>query len=289
MRQDTKQIAEQVRRDGYAIVRNFIDRNEVANLQAETKWLYEQALVHPTSYRHGNLSFEIFPEKHFGKRYVVQAYWFAWISKYFEEFRRRPEFLEVLDPLLGRNIKQVAQQIHWKPPGARLTGYRFHQDLRFRESRDAYRDIVNDTVTIGIAIDAATAENGCLRIVPRSHENGYLGLSDNGDGVLMKGLTHDDELRAVGLDPDQVVDVELEPGDAVIWGLLTVHGSLPNYSNFDRAFALSSYVRGDTSQRGEWAFRDGASTPLGETPQLCKYEKLFDNLEPHYIDSEWYL
>jgi hypothetical protein len=27
--------------------------------------------------------------------------------------------LEVLEPLIGRNIKQVTQQIHWKPPGAR--------------------------------------------------------------------------------------------------------------------------------------------------------------------------
>lgn len=286
---DTKDLVEQIAENGYAIIRKFIDPESILELQEQTKWLYSEGLKHYASFRHGNLSFEILPEKHFGKRYLIQAYWFAWMSKYFEEFRRRPEFLEVLDPLLGDNIKQVAQQIHWKPPGARLTGYRFHQDLRFRESRDAYQDIVNDTVTVGISIDPATSENGCLRIVPRSHKNGYLGLSDNGDGMIMKGLTHDDELRSVGLDPRTIVDVELEPGDAVIWGLLTVHGSLPNSSQHDRAFSLSSYVRGDTSQRGEWAFRDGVSTPLGDIPQLCKFEKLYENLEPQYIESDWYL
>jgi ectoine hydroxylase-related dioxygenase (phytanoyl-CoA dioxygenase family) len=116
-----------------------------------------------------------------------------------------------------------------------------------------------------------------------------LGLSDNGEGSIMKGLTHDDELVAVGLDPLAIVDVELEPGDAVIWGLLTVHGSLPNTSLHDRAFALSSYVRGETSERGEWAFRDGERMSLGQTPVLCKNEKLFDNLEPYYDDTEWYL
>jgi ectoine hydroxylase-related dioxygenase (phytanoyl-CoA dioxygenase family) len=105
----------------------------------------------------------------------------------------------------------------------------------------------------------------------------------------MKGLTHDDELRAVGLDPNDIVDVELEPGDLVMWGLLTVHGSLPNDSQNDRAFALSSYVRGETSQRGEWTFRNGERQMLGETPQLCKYEKLHENLEPHYDTSTWYL
>ncbi len=151
----------------------------------------------------------------------------------------------MLEPLLGRNIKQVAQQIHWKPPGARHTGYQFHRDLRFGESRASYQDIVNDTVTIGIVIDSAT--------------------------------------------PKDVIDVVLAPGDAVVWGLLTVHGSLPNYLKFDRAFALTSYVHGETSQRGEPAFRDGVSTSLGSVAQLCKYEALYKNLEPHYIDPEWYL
>ncbi|MFM9138605.1 MAG: phytanoyl-CoA dioxygenase, partial [Actinomycetota bacterium] len=59
--------------------------------------------------------------------------------------------------------------------------------------------------------------------------------------------------------------------------------------NNDRAFALSSYVRGDTSNRGEWAFRGGVPQLLGDAPQLCKNEKLFDNLEPHYDATEWYL
>lgn len=289
MNVDPLAVAKQVREEGYAIVRNFIDADELARLQNETRLLYHEGLKHHASFRHGNLSFEIYPEKHFGKRYVVQAYWFAWINKYFEEFRRRPEYLALLEPLLGRNIKQVAQQIHWKPPGARLTGYRFHQDLRFRESHQSYRDIVNETFTVGLAVDPATSDNGCLRIVPDSHLNGYLGLSDTGEGILMKGLTADDELRAVGLNPDTIMDVELNSGDAVVWGLLTVHGSLPNSSHQDRAFALSSYVRGETSQRGEWAFRDGVSTSIGATPELCKYEQLHENPDPHYIDTEWYL
>ena len=229
------------------------------------------------------------PEAHFGARYVIQAYWFAWASEYFDKFRSHPANLELLEPLIGRNIKQVTQQIHWKPPGASLTGYRFHQDLRFRESKEAFEDVVRDSVTIGVAIDPATKDNGCLRIVPRSHTNGYLGLSDNGEGSIMKGLTHNDELVAVGLNPSDILDVELEPGDAVVWGLLTVHGSLPNSSANDRAFALSSYVRGETSQRGEWAFKDGVGTSLGAAPQLCKNERLFDNLEPHYDETKWFL
>ncbi len=90
----------------------------------------------------------------------------------------------------------------------------------------------------------------------------------------MKGVTEDGTLRAAGLDPTAIVDIELEPGDLVIWSLLTVHGSNINRSDRDRAFALSSYVQAANSERGEWAFRGGESIALGGEPQLCKYEQL---------------
>lgn len=279
---------EQYQRDGYAIIRGFLPPEDVGELQRRTADLYATGLQHPVTYRHGNLAFEILPERHFGRRYLIQAYWFAWVEAYFDRLRSHPAYFEVLEPLLGRDIKQVTQQIHWKPPGASLSGYRFHQDLMFREARDAYDDVVRDTVNVGLAIDRATPENGCLRVVPGSHRLGYLGLSDNGSGSIMKGRTHDDELRGVGIDPADVVDVLLEPGDAVIWGLLTVHGSLANESRSDRAFAISSYVRG-SSQRGEWAFLDGRGQPLGPEPKVCKNERLFENLEPRYDPTEWYL
>jgi ectoine hydroxylase-related dioxygenase (phytanoyl-CoA dioxygenase family) len=286
--QAASRAAEQYREEGYAVVRHFIDGDELLRLKAETARMYEEGLRHHATWRHGNLSFEILPEAHFGRRYVIQAYWMSWISPYFEAFRRSEPYRLLLEPLIGCNIKQVAQQIHWKPPGAGLTGYRFHQDLRFREARHAYRDIVDSTVTTGLAIDPCTRENGCLQVIPGSQKRGYLGLSDDGHGQIMVGLTAEEELRKAGLDPQRIVHLELEPGDLAVWGLLTVHGSLPNHSQQDRAFALSSYVRAETSDRGEWTFREGVSTPLGPTPQLCKYEKLFTDPGPKYVETEWW-
>lgn len=281
--------AEQYREEGYALVRQFIDGEEVVRLREETRRIYEEGMNHPSTWRHGNLCFEILPEPDFGARYVIQAYWMSWISEYFERFRRSDAYLTLLGPVLGESIKQVAQQIHWKPPGSRLNGYRFHQDLRFREARDAYRDIAGSTVNTGLAIDPATRENGCLQVIPGSQKLGYLGLSDDSEGgQIMKGLTAEDELRAKGLDPDTIVWLEQEPGDIALWGLLTVHGSLPNMSDQDRAFAISSYVRAENSDRGEWAFRDGVSVPLGTEPQLCKYEALHDRPEPNYVETKWY-
>ena len=66
----------------------------------------------------------------------------------------------------------------------------------------------------------------------------------------------------------------MEPGDLLLWTLFTVHGSAANVSDYDRRFMINSYVRAGDSERGEWAFRSGVSTPLGAEPQICKYEQL---------------
>jgi len=271
---------------GYAVLRGFLPRTALAELQAETRRLYAEGLKHPTTYRDRNLLFEILPDTFRGQRYLLQAHWIAWISPFFERLRRSEPYRRLLAPLLGDDIKQVAQQIHWKPPGAERTGFRFHQDLRFRERQDAFRDLMTSYITTGLAIDPATRENGCLRIIPESHKLGYLGLSD--DGPLMKEVTEDGTLSAAGLDPGTIVDIELEPGDLVIWSLLTVHGSNINRSDKDRAFALSSYVQAANSDRGEWVFRAGESIALGAEPQLCKYEQLHTKPGPFYSDDPWY-
>ncbi len=45
---------------------------------------------------------------------MLQAHWVAWISPLFERIRRDPRVLAVMQPLLGPDIRQVAQQIHWR-------------------------------------------------------------------------------------------------------------------------------------------------------------------------------
>ena len=98
-------------------------------------------------------------------------------------------------------------------------------------------------INTGLAIDPATTRNGCLQVFPGSHKLGYLGLSDAADGTIMKGLTHDQELLQAGLDPACKVNLELEPGDLALWGLLAVHGSVGNTSQQDRAFAIQSWTK----------------------------------------------
>ena len=110
--------------------------------------------------------------------WFCEAHWTAWLSPLMERMRRSPQYYSVLQPFLGEDIKQISHQVHWKPPGAKYTFYRFHQDARFRAGNVKDFAYLRSTVTTGLAIDPAkAAANGALRVIPRSHHLGYLGLS----------------------------------------------------------------------------------------------------------------
>jgi ectoine hydroxylase-related dioxygenase (phytanoyl-CoA dioxygenase family) len=278
-------LVAEIHSEGYAVVRGFLTAAEIAAVGAEADKMYGEGLKHHATYRDRNLLFEVLDDPKARRRVVLQAHWTAWLSPFMEQMRRTQKYFGVLEPFLGADIKQISHQVHWKPPGAKYTSYRFHQDARFREGNTKDFSHLHSTLTTGLAIDRQTAANGALRIIPRSHTLGYLGLSD--DGPIMVGQTQDEELRRAGLDPSNIVTCEMDPGDLLLWTLFTVHGSAPNVSDYDRRFMINSYVRASDSERGEWAFRGGDSTPLGAEPQICKYEKLRERPGPFYVESDW--
>src|SRR3546814_1910054 len=94
------------------------------------------------------------------------------------------------------------------------------------------------------------------------------------DGAMMDFSMRDDSLRRVGLDPSKLVDLALEPGDVALWSPFLVHGSGPNRTSRDRRLYINGYVTASACDRGEWAFRDGESVPLGPTPALIHFDAL---------------
>jgi ectoine hydroxylase-related dioxygenase (phytanoyl-CoA dioxygenase family) len=277
-----------LRERGYAIIRGFLPPDEVAEIRREVDKVYAEGLKHHASYRDHNLLFEILNDPGVKQRLVIQAYWFSWINAKLEALRRSPRYYEVLEPLLGPDIKQMVNQIHWKHPGGKYTYYRYHQDVRFRERKDLMTNLDRHYVTTGLAVNRQGGFNGGLKVVPGSHERGYLGLSEDHAYIMVGDTQQDDELRAAGLDPAGVVQLEMEPGDLALWTLYTVHGSAQNTSQEERILMLNSYVRAeDSPHRGEWAFRGGRSVPLGRVPEICKYEQLREKPGPFYIEEDW--
>jgi ectoine hydroxylase-related dioxygenase (phytanoyl-CoA dioxygenase family) len=268
------------RATGYAIARAVFTPSEVAELALAFDRIRAHGLSHPRSFRHGNVLFRIGTDPVVGKVLKLMQ-WPSYFDPVLDRFRRDPRMLAILRPLIGDSLKQIINQMHWKPPGARHGEFGYHQDIRFRRPRSAYRNPADSYVQTGIAIDPHGPANGAMIVYPGSHLRGELALS--GAPVLDRPLD-DADLRAVGIDPATAVTLDLEPGDVALWHLFTVHGSGPNHSTVDRRFYVNGYVTASQCDRGEWTFRDGRSQPLGD-PVLVHYEDLLKRPEPHYLDE----
>jgi hypothetical protein len=266
---------------GYATVRGVFAPSEVALMAAAFDRHWAIGMGHRASWRHGNRFYRLGEDAALGK-VVRLVQWPAYEDAGLERVRRDPRWLELLAPLIGRDIKQIINQLHWKPPGAAAAEFAFHQDIRSRRPRAAYRNIPDCYVQTGIAIDPHRVANGAMRVYPGSHRFGEMDLGLRGH-ALGQNMA-DAQLAAAGLDPAKVVDLELDPGDVAFWNVLTIHGSGANATQSDRRFYLNGYVRAGDCDRGEWAFRDGRPVRLG-APVLVHYEDLHRRPEPHFVDE----
>ncbi|MGQ0677371.1 MAG: phytanoyl-CoA dioxygenase family protein [Rhodospirillales bacterium] len=269
------------RRDGFAVLRGVFGPADIAELKRAFDRERAAALKRGRSWRHGNLCFRVTDDPKLG-RVATMAQWPAYHDKALEKYRADPRVLAVVAPLIGRDLKQIINQCHWKPRGAAAADYNFHQDVRFRRPRAAFRTLETAYLQTGIALDAHRPRNGCVRLLPGSHRLGELAAL--GEGAVMGKGDGAARLVKAGLDPAAIVDLELDPGDLALWGPFMVHGSGPNEGEDERRIYLNSYVRARDCDRGEWAFRAGQPAPLG-VPRLVHYEELYTRPGPHYLDS----
>jgi ectoine hydroxylase-related dioxygenase (phytanoyl-CoA dioxygenase family) len=268
------------RRLGYAVVPGVFATDEIAEMAAAFDRIWTEGLTHPKSFRSGNVFFRIARDANLG-RILRYMQWPSYFDPVLDRVRRDSRMLDIIRPLIGADIKQIINQLHWKPPGAASAEFGFHQDIRFRRPRSAYRDPANAYVQTGIAIDAHRSDNGAMVVYPGSHLLGE--LAPGGARVMDRALDTAD-LAALGLDPAAAHTLKLAPGDVALWHLYMLHGSGPNASTMDRRFYLNGYVRAADCDRGEWTFRDGRPVELGK-PVLVHYEDLFRRPEPHYVDD----
>lgn len=268
-------------RRGYAVVRGFFNPDEVAELAGALDQLYCEGVAHGRCFRHGNLFYNVARERPDSEPLVRMVQWPSYHQPVLNRVRLDRRFAHLLEPLIGCNLKQIINQVHWKAPGA-LGDFAWHQDSRFRRPASAYRNLATAYVQTGLAVDPHTRESGCMRLIPSSHLHGALGM--DASKLAMGTQMSDDDLDAVGLSAADAVDLLLEPGDLALWSPYLVHGSGKNQSGHRRRFYINGYVRAADCDRGEWAFQDGQPVPLGPRPALVHYEGLRARPGPHYTE-----
>jgi ectoine hydroxylase-related dioxygenase (phytanoyl-CoA dioxygenase family) len=268
------------RRRGFVILRGIFSPDEVAAIAAAADQVHDEGKRLGRSYRHGNLFYRVASPEAGGESVVQMVQWPSYHQAALNAVRLDRRFASILAPLIGGDLKQIINQIHWKMPGS-AGDFAWHQDSRFRKPDEAYRNLGDAYVQTGLALDPHTPDAGCLRFVPGSHLWGTLPLEEPEDvlGTAMR----DQALEAVGLRAEDAVDVVMAPGDIALWSPYLVHGSGTNRAAHRRRLYINGYVRAEDCDRGEWSFRGGRPVPFGPEPALVHYEALRERGEPHFV------
>ena len=142
--------------------------------------------------------------------------------------------LDVVESLIGPDIALWSSHFISKPAGV---GKRvpWHED-------SAYWGKVLDpmeVVTVWLAIDPSRVENGCMRVIPRTHHGGYSDYEPVSDAST--SVFHA-EIKAGKFDESRAVDCVLEPNHCSIHHAKLIHGSNANTSPMRRCGYTMRYV-----------------------------------------------
>ena len=160
-----------------------------------------------------------------------------------------PRLLDCLEQLLGPNIVLKSTRVFYKH-GRSSSYVGWHQDGITERLEDGRAPAV------WLGLTAATVENGCLRVVPRSHRLGLLQHDSSPDIEPLPGAersaqveswsqVHGDELSQritrVPADVDLPFDLVMQPGQMSIHHPVILHGSNSNLSTESRIGLSASY------------------------------------------------
>ena len=143
---------------------------------------------------------------------------------FFEGYRRHPRWTALAEALLNEPVDPQAPEWFNKPPGTtRPTPP--HQDNYYFNLQPP------NTVSLWLALDSVDEENGCLRFVPGSHQQGLIPRADDHPRIIQAEIE----------DPTIAVDAPGPAGSRVVFSCYTAHHSFPNRTDTGRRAILYTY------------------------------------------------
>lgn len=233
-------------RDGYAVYRNVIDPDLVAEAQSHVAWLMER---HPDRR----------PE-HLEHVFVAEdPFWVRLVSD--------ERLLDVAAEFVGPDIALFASHYICKPA-------RDGQAVLWHQDGSYWPLDPMEVVTLWLAVDASTPENGCMRVIPGTQQMDLQELRQRTDtpNVLASGMDES------AVDASKAVDVVLAPGDVSVHHPNVVHGSNPNTSDKRRCGLTIRYIPTTTRVTSEepwpclFLLRGKARPGINEYRPFPRYE-----------------
>lgn len=204
---------EEYRRQGFTLLGPILDADDVETLLAEER-RFRPRVPDGTD---------------FANRTLLVRTQLCHRSAPVRRFATAGRHIEMVADLLGPNVCLTHQQFIAKLPDDPSTSSEiaYHQD-------NGYGRLDPPTdVTVWVALHDTDERNGCLRIVPRSHELGVLEHDRAGVNPFLREAPAFDDATAVSL--------PMKAGEAVAFTGQTLHASGPNHSGAERVGLFVRY------------------------------------------------
>ena len=212
----------QYRQDGYVCPVSVLDTEEVA-------------------YFRGKL--EAFEATQGGRLEPHQRNKSHLLFKWLDDLIRDSRILDPVSQLVGEDLL-CWNTLFWIKEAGSESFVSWHQDTR-------YWGLSSDqVVTAWLALSPATADSGCMRVMPGTHVGDVLAHQDRYDENNM--LTRGQEI-SVDIDESRAAHMPLQPGEMSIHNYRLAHASGPNTTN-DRRIGISMhFMPTETAQIvGNW-------------------------------------
>lgn len=224
--------------NGYLLVKGLASSEDIDRIQVEIDDIHNRMAEKATEGI--GISWEEYDTPDHPPR-IKQLMHSELVSPTLDTLLRSDNVLDVLEAMMGPNISLYHSKLLPKA-GGDGTAIPWHQDYAYWKNDNNKPVMIN----CQMAINEANLENGCIQFVPGSHNWGLQEHERKHQtfGVFLPGHYQERE---------DAVAVEMEPGDAVFFNALIIHGSAPNVSNTDRLMNTFAYnVTGNgTSQSRE--------------------------------------
>ena len=242
-----KLASDQIRtfhQQGYIIVEDLISTDDLAELSTMVHKLLDGELKPEIKYN-GEVpdDFYTFWEPGMNDRDDIPRRerirlmsWMGYYHSYFWAFACHPNIHAVVSALFNDGVQLFGDTIFRKPARHGIESAS-HQDLAF------WPRLRPRSLKCWLAIDQATVENGCMYVIPGSHD---AELSHHQHPVQTLLLTDEQ------LDVGRQVPIELNPSSAIFFDSGVIHRSYPNRSDRSRRSWGTNYVAEHVEHLEPW-------------------------------------
>lgn len=206
--------------NGWIVLPGLFTAAEVATWDVECKRLLAADFVHQDNLRTGFRPVD-------GKPMIERIDPVIDASPLFADVVNDPRVLEPLTAIFRDAPALFKDKLIFKLPG--MSGYPMHQDQAWWQLCAA-----DDILSVSIAIDGASTDNGCIELFPGHHRSL---LSSAGE---LRNMTDEEVAKHVLVERGQ--RIATRAGDVVIFHSQTPHRSGPNTSQTSRRSLYLTYT-----------------------------------------------